>query len=112
MIKGDCKTGEILIQGRSYPENAVDFYQPFLTWFDELKNQQLSSTKFTVDMEYFNTSSAGILFDFIEKVAEYSKEAKVQIVWMYEADDYEMIAKGKSLKEHFGELFELRKKED
>ena len=27
MISGNCKTGEILIQGRSYPENAVDFYQ-------------------------------------------------------------------------------------
>lgn len=112
LIQGDITTGEIIIQGRSYPENAAEFYEPFLKWFEELKSQNLSSIKFTVDMEYFNTSTAGILFDFIDKIAEYNIEANVLIIWVYESDDYEMISKGKSLKEHFGDLFQLQEKEE
>jgi len=111
LIKGDCRTGDILIHGRSYPENAVEFYHDFLLWFNELKSENLPQIRFTVDMEYFNTSSAGILFDFIEKIAEYSETADVKITWRYEADDYEMASKGKSLKEAFGDLFILEEKE-
>lgn len=112
LIEGDVRTGEIIIQGRSYPENAVEFYEPFLNWFEELKSLNLSSIKFTVDMEYFNTSTAGILFDFIDKIAQYNTEANVLIIWVYESDDYEMVSKGKSLKEHFGDLFQLQVKEE
>ncbi|MFT4600881.1 MAG: hypothetical protein ACI857_001058 [Arenicella sp.] len=112
LIKGNVVSGEIIIQGRSYPENAVEFYKDFLEWFVELKSLNLPSIKCTVDMEYFNTSTAGILFDFIGKVAEYSTHSNVQIVWVYEADDYEMVSKGRSLKETFGDLFILEEKKE
>jgi SiaC family regulatory phosphoprotein len=110
LIKGDCRTGEILIHGRSYPENAVEFYGPFLAWFEELKSQNLEAIRLRFDLEYFNTSSAGILFDFIEKVASFRENTDVKITWCYEEDDLEMAVKGKSLQANFEDLFILEEK--
>lgn len=112
LIKGNPENGEILIQGRSYPENAVEFYRPFLDWFDTLKNENPESISFTMDMEYFNTSTAGIVYDLITTISELQSSCKVRIIWRFEPDDHDMSSKGKSLKDHFGELFVLDEKSE
>ena len=110
LIEGNPESGLILMQGRSYPENAVEFYQPFLEWFTTLLKEKPLSISFTMDMEYFNTSTAGIIYDLITTISELESSCKVRIVWRFEPDDHDMSSNGKSLKDHFGEIFVLEEK--
>jgi hypothetical protein len=94
-IEGSDKTPRVLldadksilqIHGRSVPENAEEFYDAIFAglrrYFDEVK----SPIEVTVDLEYFNTSSARqllLLFQSLQK-----KESS--IIWVFESGDDDM----------------------
>jgi SiaC family regulatory phosphoprotein len=107
LIKGNLENGEILIQGRSYPESALEFYRPFREWLTEFLLTEPNSISFTMDMEYFNTSTDGVLFEIIISISEMHEKSDVQIIWKYETDDIDMLNKGQSLKQHFGDIIIL-----
>ena len=39
-VNFDPDTGVIRMEGRSIPENVIDFYQPILRWIDEYATNQ------------------------------------------------------------------------
>jgi hypothetical protein len=51
-------TGELILSGRSIPENAAELYENVLKWVLEyIKNPRLT-TNFRLNLEYFNTASS------------------------------------------------------
>ena len=105
------------LKGVSYPENAQKFYGPI---FDMAKNyidkkKQKNEITMEVDFDYFNTSSARMLyqiFRLFNNAAE-SNDMGVNIVWKYESDDMDMIESGKDFDLMFENLqFLLEEKED
>jgi len=105
------------LRGVSYPENAQKFYGPI---FDMAKNyidkkKQKNEITMEVDFDYFNTSSARMLyqiFRLFNNAAE-SNKMGVNIVWKYESDDMDMIESGKDFDLMFESLqFLLEEKEE
>ncbi len=100
VIKGEAKTptinfnflnGELLISGRSIPENSVEFYEPVIAWLDEYKSSNAGALKIDIKLEYFNTSSSKCILDLFKKLEELKEVAKeVNINWYYESDDEDM----------------------
>ena len=111
LITGDPSSGIIEMSGRSYPENAVEFYRPFREWLQGIVVSPPPSIEFTMDMEYFNTSTEGTLFEIINSLADISEGRNIRIIWRFESDDMDMRNKGNSLHAHFGELIDLQEKE-
>jgi hypothetical protein len=58
------------MEGRSIPENVIDFYQPILRWIDEYAQNPLPETLVHMKFEYFNTSSSKRIFDIMKKPVE------------------------------------------
>lgn len=110
LISGNAQSGIIEISGRSYPENAVEFYQPFKEWLMALSATPPPSISFTMDMEYFNTSTEGTLFEMISLMNSIKDKSNVQVIWKYEIDDNDMENKGIILHRHFGDLIKLVEK--
>ena len=51
-------TGELILSGKSIPENAALLYEKVLLWVLEyIKNPQ-PTTNLRINLEYFNTASA------------------------------------------------------
>jgi hypothetical protein len=51
-------TGDLILSGRSIPENAAELYEKLLDWVNEyIKNPRLT-TNLRLNLEYFNTSSS------------------------------------------------------
>ncbi|MFL2571722.1 MAG: DUF1987 domain-containing protein [Parvicellaceae bacterium] len=101
----DIKRKRFVFKGVSYPENAQKFYDPI---FKLAKNYIQSSEKenqlnMLVDFDYFNTSTARMLYKifglFNEAVLE--NGFTINVDWVYESDDYDMIDSGKD----FGMMF-------
>jgi hypothetical protein len=89
-------TGELKIEGKSYPENPMKFYGPVIDWIKELKNLAPEKITLSVRLDYFNTSTSKLvlyIFKTIENI--YLKDQKeVRIIWFYNKGDEDMIESG------------------
>jgi hypothetical protein len=51
-------TGELILSGRSIPENANKTYENILNWVTEYAKKPRHTTNLRFNLEYFNTSSS------------------------------------------------------
>lgn len=94
-IKFDPETGKLLIQGRSIPENSIEFYKPLVDLLEEYTSTPKESTKVDIVLEYFNTSSSKCILDVFKKLEKIkSNGSEVVINWHYEEDDEDMLEAG------------------
>lgn len=103
-IEGTAKTpevnfnkesGELRIQGRSIPENSIDFYKPIIDWLDHYALQPAPETVVHVQLEYFNTSSSKCILDVFKKLEAIKQSGKeIRVKWHYEEDDEDMLEAG------------------
>ncbi|MCT4580764.1 MAG: DUF1987 domain-containing protein [Flavobacteriales bacterium] len=100
-IEGSAKTptiefnesGELLLKGRSIPENSIEFYKPILDWIENYGNSPQDQTVVNVQLEYFNTSSSKCILDVFKKLETLSGTT-IEINWYYEEDDEDMLEAG------------------
>ncbi len=101
IIEGSAKTptielngeGELLLRGRSIPENSIEFYKPILDWIGNYGDNPKESTIVNVQLEYFNTSSSKCILDVFKKLESLSG-TNIEINWYYEEDDEDMLEAG------------------
>ena len=74
--------GELLLKGRSIPENSIEFYKPLLEWIESYSESPNSSTVLNVQLEYFNTSSSKCILDVFKKLESVSG-SEVSVKWYY-----------------------------
>ena len=100
IIKGEAKTptidfnfnsGELVISGRSIPENSIEFYKPVIEWLESLKVSGKDKVVLDIKLEYFNTSSSKCILDVFKKLEEIKGVGKdASIRWYFESDDEDM----------------------
>lgn len=91
----DPNENKFEIIGRSYPENAQDFYRPVVAWLEEFRDTANGEINLVVAIDYFNSSSVKqvfMLLYIIEDIMETGKDAK--ITWKYREGDELMQQKG------------------
>lgn len=94
-IKFSQEEGKLLIQGRSIPENSIDFYKPLVDSLEEYAGEPKAETKVDIVLEYFNTSSSKCILDVFKKLEKInSNGGGVTINWHYEEDDEDMLEAG------------------
>ncbi len=91
-IKVNSESGEIIIRGRSNPENSAEFYKPLLSWFDEYIKKPANMTDIHIRLEHFNTSSSKCILDVLKRIKTLKENGhQYMINWYYEDDDEEML---------------------
>lgn len=92
----NCEEGILLIEGRSIPENSVDFFEPVYAWIDTYMESPKPKTIMNVKLEYFNTSSSKCILKVLKKleILQLDKKSEVTINWYYEEDDEDMLEAG------------------
>ncbi|KAA3649901.1 MAG: DUF1987 domain-containing protein [Bacteroidetes bacterium] len=90
-IKFNPEEGKLLIQGRSIPENSIEFYKPLVDSLDSYSG----AAKVDIVLEYFNTSSSKCILDVFKKLEKIKSDGNdVEIRWHYEEDDEDMLEAG------------------
>lgn len=112
------------IEGESRPENPVKFYEPVFNWFNDYFKyvnilNDLDTTKNTItkklkiNLEYFNSTSAKVLFDLFTLLNEVgNKKFKVifEIDWYYHVEDTDMLDAGNEMEKMCGLKFNYHPK--
>jgi hypothetical protein len=113
-LEGSAKTptidfkseGELLIKGRSIPENSIEFYKPLIDWISEYSDNPKGQTFVNIQLEYFNTSSSKCILDVFKKL-ESIGDSEVSIKWFYEEDDEDMLEAGEDYEAIIDLKFEM-----
>ncbi|MFO7850982.1 MAG: DUF1987 domain-containing protein [Bacteroidota bacterium] len=104
----DSSQGVFKLEGRSIPENSVEFYKPLVDWLDRYKENPLPRTTVEVKLEYFNTSSSKCILDVFKKLEIIHKSKNdVEIKWYYEEDDEDMLEAGEDYESIIRVPFEM-----
>lgn len=83
-------TGELILYGRSIPENAAKIYEPLLTWITEYIKSPHRTTNLRLNLEYFNTASSIWIAKIITALSRISKEDSVLFIHLYfDIEDFE-----------------------
>lgn len=107
----DSENNSFSISGRSFPENAIEFYEPIFAWLQKYAEEAENDMEFEFFMEYFNTSSSkqiAKIFLLLEKINE---NVFVQVIWKYKKEDSDMMASGMRFSKLLNLEFELREVE-
>tara|TARA_B100000963_G_scaffold338816_1_gene336034 strand:- start:580 stop:981 length:402 start_codon:yes stop_codon:yes gene_type:complete len=104
----DLNENRLSIKGVSYPEDADKFYDPICDSIRSFLNQISAgfSLNITVDYDYFNTSTARMLYKLFAIIDTKAKDDRYNfdLEWMYESDDFDMIDSGKDFDYMFKNL--------
>jgi hypothetical protein len=85
----NADTEHCLIEGESYLEDAFEFYDNLIKWFEEYF-QAHQQVVLDFRLSYFNTSSSRALVDLIRALKlQQEKGKKVTINWYYPEPDYD-----------------------
>lgn len=112
------------ITGESRPENPLKYFDSTFKWFNDyfnyiyilndLENSKIQiSKKLTIDLEYFNSTSAKVLFDLFLLLKNVGKEkfkVTFEIDWFYHAEDSDMLDAGKEMETMCGLKFNYHSK--
>lgn len=91
----DPERGIFDIKGKSIPDDAEQFYNGILEWFDDYLMQPKNETVLSIDLEYFNISSSKRLLFILYKLNELIAGNKaVRVKWLYNEDDEDMFEVG------------------
>jgi hypothetical protein len=99
-VKCDFDGGELLMTGRSLPENPFKLYEPIFKWAEEYNKETIL---INFKLEYFNTASSKQIFNLIKIFVENKNIKEVLVKWHYEEGDYD----SKETGEHFSHLFKI-----
>lgn len=85
-----------LLEGKSLPENAIDFYQPVFDWATSFFNSDEvpSAVDINFKLDYFNTASSKQIAKFLRIIENSQASENVTIKWFYDEEDADMLKAG------------------
>jgi hypothetical protein len=91
--------GEIIIKGRSIPEDSFEFYDPVLEACNKYAKKPARHTDVNIHLEYVNSGSKKFLTNILTVLEQsYLDGYGFDITWTYDSDDEAILDLGNDLK--------------
>lgn len=98
-------TGELVLTGKSIPENALNTYQPVLNWTREYVLKAKPITNLRLNMEYFNTSTSMWISKMITSLTKIRNPDYLLLVHLYiPLEEYDDMKRSENLKDNFSPI--------
>lgn len=79
----NCLTGDMILSGRSIPENATELYEPLLKWVIEYTKEPRQTTNLRINLEYFNTASSIWLAKIVKALSRMENNENILFIHLY-----------------------------
>ncbi len=84
----DRQESILKVEGRSYPEEGMDFFDPILLRFKTLQDSDNPIKVIHVRLEYYNSATSKALADlFTTMIRAKNKGHETKVIWEFEEDD-------------------------
>ncbi len=100
--------GELILYGKSIPENAAKVYEPIMNWVSQYVLNPRPTTNFRINLEYFNTSSSIWIVKILKTLIQIKDPDYVLILHIYIAlEDFEDMEESGDLKDAFSPISDI-----
>ena len=83
-------SGELILSGKSIPENAAIIYEAVLKWVNEYIKNPRTTTNLRLNLEYFNTASAIWLAKIVQALGSIKDSEYTLMIHLYfNIEDYD-----------------------
>lgn len=83
-------SGELILCGKSIPENAASVYEGVLKWVQEYATRPKLTTNLRLNLEYFNSASSIWLAKIVKTLCSVKKEGYTLYIHLYfDIEDFE-----------------------
>lgn len=98
-ISFNPETESFVIEGRSIPADATDFYSRLEKWTENFVQVQKSdSITIDVKLDHLNTGSVRSLLSILSKIIRLrDQQVNVMINWHHDVEDEDMVDKGEEM---------------
>jgi hypothetical protein len=101
-------TGDLIITGKSIPENAAKVYDPVLNWAQNYIQNPRPTTNIRLNLEYFNTASSIWLAKVLKVLVKINIPDYVLFIHIYLAiEDFDEMNEIDDIKEAFGPIADI-----
>ena len=76
-------TGDLILSGRSIPENAALVYDPILKWVNNYIKNPRQTTNLRLNIEYFNTASSIWIAKIVKALSRMENTENVLFIHLY-----------------------------
>ena len=76
-------TGDLILSGRSIPENAAELYEDVLRWVNDYIKKPRQTTNLRFNLEYFNTASAIWLAKIVKALCSINESEYTLLIHLY-----------------------------
>ena len=83
--------GNLSMEGRLLPDNAVKAFEPLFNWINGFSYVKV---RFSINLEYLNTSSSMQLFSLLKILEGNCEIQDIQVIWHYDEDDEDHLETG------------------
>jgi hypothetical protein len=96
------RTGDLILSGRSIPENAAKVYDPIFLWVQEYILVARPTTNLRLNLEYFNTASSIWLAKILKVLIKINEPDYVLMIHLYvPVEDFDEMKDMDDIKEAF-----------
>jgi hypothetical protein len=104
----DVVNGRYEMTGSSYPENALEFFDPIFRWIERFAEERPGPMVLELRLEYLNTSSSKCILDLFKMLEDFARSGgEIRVHWHYDEDDEDMMETGEEFLEDLELPFEL-----
>jgi hypothetical protein len=97
--------GEIILSGKSIPENAAIFYEPVLKWVNKYILLPRPITNIRINLEYFNTSSSIYISKLLKTLTQIDNPNCLLLVHLYvPLEEFDDLVEIDDIKDAFGPI--------
>jgi len=106
----DLDKKQIIIEGPSFPEDAVEVYRPILKWLGD-NETAIDSLECLFDYTILSSASNKMVFEILVRLEDlFLKKKNIVVKWYYSSFDEDMLDEGKGFKENLKVPFEIIEK--
>ncbi len=103
----------VLIEGSSFPEDAVEFYSYVIQWVVEHTKKFEGQFKCVFDYTILSSASNKMVFEILLKLEKLKQNGKdILVEWKYSSFDEDMYDEGKGFKDTLTLVFNIIKKDE
>lgn len=105
-VSFDIQTNLFRISGDSFGEDTLAFFEPVIAWLTDYLKSNTRPLELTIQMNYLNSSSFKRFNEILNLLERYhrSKQIPVQVIWVANPDDDDIVDYGEDIKDYFDSL--------
>jgi hypothetical protein len=89
------KDGQMLLKGRSIPEDPSKFFDIIYRWIEEYSHHPAPLTELNIDLEYFNSGTSKAMLNLFHQFVDLkNKGHQLVIKWHFETGDDDIQERG------------------